>query len=42
MLAAALDPRSKQLGGIPDADQALVWDLLETEALSIAMESHVP
>ena len=42
MLAAALDPRTKALQGIPTFDQALVWELLEVEAVALAVLNEVP
>ena len=33
-LAAACDPRTKDLGGIPDLDQKKVWEALKNEILA--------
>ena len=42
ILAAALDPRTKALMGIPSNDQALIWELLEAEALALGVAVQIP
>ena len=42
MFAAALDARTKALLGPPSNDQALIWELLEAEAVALGVAVQIP